>query len=204
MSGRAENKDSRLEDDGKLASRCLGGDRDAWETLVRRYQRKVWNIAYHFVGRAAEADELAQEIFVRVFEGLRSFDTSGSFAAWITRVARNHCIDHYRRRRLEKALTTSEEGQADSLAAPLAADPYVALERKDLAAWIRSALDRLPEELRQAVVLRDLQDMSYEEMATLLDVPLGTVKSRINRGRLELARLLMLRRREWTGSRALR
>jgi len=194
-----------LEDDGKLASRCLGGDSDAWETLVRRYQRKVWNIAYHFVGRAAEAEELAQEIFVRVFEGLPSFDTSGSFAAWLTRVARNHCIDHYRRRRLEKTLTSEEDGQAAAtLAASTALDPYVVLERKDLAAWIRTALDRLPEELGQAVVLRDLQEMSYEEMAALLDVPLGTVKSRINRGRLELARLLMLRRREWTGSRELR
>ncbi len=183
-----------MEDDGKLASRCLGGDSDAWETLVRRYQRQVWNIAYHFVGRAAEADELAQEIFVRVFEGLSSFDTSG-----------NHCIDHYRRRRLEKTLTSEEDGQATAtVAAPAALDPYVLLERKDLAAWIRTALDRLPEELRQAVALRDLQEMSYDEMAALLDVPLGTVKSRINRGRLELARLLILRRREWTGSRELR
>jgi RNA polymerase sigma-70 factor (ECF subfamily) len=201
VSGQAENKDSRLQDDGELVNRCLGGEEDAWEALVRRYHRRVWNIAYHFVGRAAEADELTQEIFVRVFQGLESFDTGGSFAAWITRVARNHCIDHYRRRRLEKAITTEERGEASVPEAPRATDPYVALEHKDLAAWIRTALDHLPDELKQAVVLRDLQEMSYDDMAELLDVPLGTVKSRINRGRLELARLLTLRRHEWTGSR---
>jgi RNA polymerase sigma-70 factor (ECF subfamily) len=188
-----------LDDDAQLARGLLQGRADAWETLVRRFHRKVWNVAYHFVGRAEEADELTQEIFVRVFEGIQSFDPSGSFPAWLLRVARNHSIDHYRRRKLEKTLTSREDpAEAAAQAAGSGPDPQALLERKDLAAWIRAALDRLPDELRQAVLLRDLREMSYEEMAAVMEVPLGTVKSRLNRGRLELARLLRLRRREWS------
>jgi RNA polymerase sigma-70 factor (ECF subfamily) len=150
------------------------------------------------VGRAEEADELTQEIFIRVVEGLASFDLKGNFPAWLGRVARNHCIDHYRRRKLERALTVEERSEAVAERIPNRSDdPARRLEQKDLAAWIQTALKRLPDELREAVRLRDLQDMTYEEMAELLEVPLGTVKSRLNRGRLELARLLRLRRREW-------
>ena len=112
-------------------------------------------------------------------------------------LARNYAIDQYRRRRREKALTSDKE--LPEVKAPThRSDPHAALEHKDLAEWIRSALARLPEELGQAVVLRDLQEMSYEEMAELLEVPLGTVKSRLNRGRLELARHLKRRRGEWS------
>ncbi|MFQ5790273.1 MAG: RNA polymerase sigma factor [Acidobacteriota bacterium] len=182
--------------DEELAGRCLRGDDEAWETLVGLYQRKVWNVAYHFTGRAAEADELTQEIFLHVLGALRSFHPGSSLQAWLLRVARNYSIDHYRKGRRERALTVEGEDDNHILqqAPSQAADPQVALEQKDLSAWIRSALNRLPEEIRQAVSLRDLQEMSYEEIAQLLDVPLGTVKSRINRGRLEIARQLKRRR----------
>lgn len=183
--------------DEELTSRCQRGDDHAWEILVNRYQRGVWHVAYHFTGRVDEADELTQEIFLHVLGALKHFDPSGSMGAWLRRVARNYAIDQYRRRRREKALTSDKE--LPEVKAPVhRSDPHAALERKDLAEWIRSALDRLPEELGQAVVLRDLQEMTYEEMAELLDVPLGTVKSRINRGRLELARHLKRRRSEWS------
>ena len=139
---------------------------------------------------------LRKRFFCMSWGPLKHFDPSGSMGAWLRRVARNYAIDQYRRRR-EKALTSDKE--LPEVKAPVhRSDPHAALERKDLAEWIRSALDRLPEELGQAVVLRDLQEMTYEEMAELLDVPLGTVKSRINRGRLELARHLKRRRSEWS------
>jgi len=188
-------------EESHLVSRCLKGEPDAWQELVRRYHRKVWNVAYHFVGRAEEADELTQEIFIRVYQNLGSFEPSGNLSGWLLRVARNYCIDHYRRRRVEKTLTSSDEPDpAVGGPASEAPSPHDVLEQKDLAHWIRTALDRIAPELRQAVVLRDLQEMSYEEMAALLEVPLGTVKSRINRGRIELSRLLTLRRGEWSSA----
>ena len=120
-------------------------------------------------------------------------------AAWLGRVARNYAIDNYRRRRRELAFTTHADNQDEIIAkahdrSP-SSSPHAALEQKDLAAWIRSSLDRLPVELSQAVMLRDLQEMSYDDMAQLLGIPLGTVKSRINRGRLELARQLGVSRK---------
>jgi RNA polymerase sigma-70 factor (ECF subfamily) len=191
-----------LTDDGELARRCAGGDEDAWRLLVARFQRKVWNVAYQFTGRADEAEELAQEIFLHLLSALRTFDSAGSLPAWIQRVARNYAIDHYRRRRRERALVADgEEAEALVLTARDTSgrnDPHRSLEEKDLSGWLRGVIDRLPSELGQAVILRDLQEMSYEEMAQALEIPLGTVKSRINRGRLELARLLSRRRGEWS------
>lgn len=189
-------------EDGELARRCAGGDEEAWRVLVGRFQRKVWHVAYQFTGRADEAEELTQEIFLHLLSALRTFDASGSLPAWLQRVARNYAIDHYRRRRRERSMVVdgeeSEELVAVARDTTVGNDPHRALEEKDLAAFLRQVIDRLPSELGQAVILRDLQGMSYEEMATNLEIPLGTVKSRINRGRLELAKLLKRRRAEWS------
>jgi RNA polymerase sigma-70 factor (ECF subfamily) len=189
-------------EDGELARRCAGGDEEAWRVLVGRFRRKVWHVAYQFTGRADEAEELTQEIFLHLLSALRTFDRSGSLPAWLQRVARNYAIDHYRRRRRERSMVVdgeeSEELVAVARDATVGNDPHRALEEKDLAAFLRQSIDRLPSELGQAVLLRDLQEMTYEEMATVLEIPLGTVKSRINRGRLELAKLLKRRRTEWS------
>jgi RNA polymerase sigma-70 factor (ECF subfamily) len=190
--------------DDELARRCATGDEDAWKILVSRFQRKVWNVAFQFTGRADEAEELSQEIFLHLLSALRTFDAGGSLPAWLQRVARNYAIDHYRRRRRERSMVLdgeeSEELVAVARDTTAGHDPHRALEEKDLAAFLRRVIDRLPSELAQAVILRDLQGMSYEEMATSLAVPLGTVKSRINRGRLELAKLLKRRRGEWSAA----
>jgi len=175
----------------------------AWATLVEQYQRRIWHVAFQFTGRADEAEELTQEIFLHLLKVLKSFDSSGSLPAWIQRVARNYAIDHYRRRRRERALVTEGEDFDDAVRLTPDhsgdANPHRALEEKDRADFLRAGIDKLPAELSQAVILRDLQGMSYEEMATTLRVPLGTVKSRINRGRLELARRLSRKRSEWSG-----
>jgi RNA polymerase sigma-70 factor (ECF subfamily) len=191
-----------LQGEQDLAGQCLKGDEAAWETLVARYHRKVWNVAYQFTGRVEEADELTQEIFLHVTGALKSFEPGGNLAAWLLRVARNYAIDNYRRRRRELAHTATFEDQHEVVQRTKSpsrmSNPDTALVQKELATWIRSALDRLPKELGQAVLLRDLQEMSYDDMVHALDVPLGTVKSRINRGRLELARQLKRRRSEWS------
>jgi RNA polymerase sigma-70 factor (ECF subfamily) len=191
-----------LLEDGELARRCARGDEEAWRSFVGRFQKKVWNVAFQFTGRADEAEELTQEIFLHLLSALRTFDASGSLPAWLQRVARNYSIDHYRKRRRERSLVVAGEESEELVAVardPAASsDPHRALEEKDLAGWLRGVIDRLPSELGQAVILRDLQGMTYEEMAEMLQIPLGTVKSRINRGRLELARLLKRRRAEWS------
>ncbi len=189
-------------EDAELARRCAQRDESAWAMLVERYQRRIWHVAFQFTGRADEAEELTQEIFLHLLAAFASFDSSGSLPAWIQRVARNYAIDHYRRRRRERSLVADGEEFENVVRftedADASSDPHRALEHKDLSGWLRDTIDKLPVELAQAVILRDLEEMSYEDMARALNVPLGTVKSRINRGRVELARRLKRRRAEWS------
>ncbi len=158
--------------------------------MVRLYWRKVFNVAYKFVGRHDEAEDLTQDIFLKLFKSLATFDRRANFQTWLISVSRNLCIDHYRSVRKERE-TIDRGVNADDLS-PVSTEvgPHLALERVDLAAQLRRALQELPAALRTAVVMRDLQDMSYQEIADRLDLPEGTVKSRINRGRRELARQL--------------
>ncbi len=173
-----------------LIAQCLSGDQAAWETIVRQNWRKVFNVAYKFVGRHEEAEDLTQDIFLKIFKALNTFDRRANFQTWIVSISRNLCIDHYRSVRKERQ-TIAREVVADDLQ-PASKDrgPYAAAEHQDLRAMLKVALEALPKTLRTAVVLRDLQELSYQEIADRLRLPEGTVKSRINRGRLELARQL--------------
>jgi len=171
-----------------LIERCLKGDQRAWDEIVRLYWRKVFNVAYKFVGRQDEAEDLAQDIFLKLFRSLKTFDRRANFSTWLISVSRNLCIDHYRSMRREHDVVTHDVDVV-TLARPSALDsPQVALERRDRVALLRAALDKLAPSLRTAVMLRDIQELSYQEIAEKLGVPEGTVKSRINRGRTELAR----------------
>ena len=173
-----------------LIEQCLSGDQAAWETVVRQNWRKVFNVAYKFVGKHDEAEDLTQDIFLKIFKALASFDRRANFQTWIISISRNLCIDHYRSVRKERQ-TIAREVDAGDLQ-PVSSDrgPYAAAEHQDLRVLLRQALQVLPVTLRTAVVLRDLQELSYQEIAERLELPEGTVKSRINRGRLELARQL--------------
>lgn len=173
-----------------LIERCLGGDQVAWEQIVRQHWRKVFNLAYKFVGRHDEAEDLTQDIFLKIFKALKTFDRRANFQTWLISISRNLCIDHYRSVRKERE-TMARDVDA-SVLAPVSRErgPYAELEQVDLKHLIRLALAELPPTLRQAVVLRDLQEFTYQEIADQLGLPEGTVKSRINRGRLELARQL--------------
>jgi RNA polymerase sigma-70 factor (ECF subfamily) len=171
-----------------LIQRCLNGDQAAWEEIVRRHRRKVFNVAYKFVGRHEEAEDLTQDIFLKIFKSLDTFDRRANFQTWLISVSRNLCIDHYRSVRKERETIDRGVDAADlSPAAPLE-NPVAVLEHRDRVALLRLALAELPETLRSAVVMRDLQELSYHEIAEQLGLPEGTVKSRINRGRTELAR----------------
>ena len=176
--------------DAELIERCLGKDNAAWELVVVRYRRKVFHIAYKFTGKHDEAEDLQQEIFLKVFRSLEKFHRDADFSTWLSSVARNYCIDHYRASKREKEVLV-EDALAYDLAPASSGNPYRALEAKDRSGLVRRGLDQLPGKLREAVILRDLQGLSYQEMASRLALPEGTVKSRINRGREELARLLL-------------
>jgi RNA polymerase sigma-70 factor (ECF subfamily) len=176
--------------DAELIERCLRKDNAAWEAVVVRYRRKVFHIAYKFTGRHDEAEDLQQEIFLKVFRALDKFHRDADFSTWLSSVARNYCIDRYRASKREKEVLV-EDALAYDLAPAASGNPYRALEDKDRSSLVRRGLDQLPGKLREAVILRDLQGLSYQEMALRLALPEGTVKSRINRGREELARLLL-------------
>ena len=184
-----------------LIERCLAGDQLAWELVVRQYRRKVFNVAYKFVGKHDQAEDLTQDIFLKVFRSLHTFDRRANFQTWLVSVSRNLCIDHYRSVRKERE-TIDRDVDASELS-PLSREPGpgAALEQQDRVALLREALGGLPETLRTAVVMRDLHELSYQEIADRLRLPEGTVKSRINRGRTELARqILTLRGDDFRGA----
>jgi RNA polymerase sigma factor (sigma-70 family) len=173
-----------------LIEQCLSGDQAAWETIVRQNWRKVFNVAYKFVGKHDEAEDLTQDIFLKIFRALSTFDRRANFQTWIISISRNLCIDHYRSVRKERQTIAREVDTGDLQPASTDRGPYQAAEHQDLRGLLRQALQALPTTLRTAVVLRDLQELSYQEIADRLGLPEGTVKSRINRGRIELARQL--------------
>src|SRR5713226_3452684 len=171
-----------------LIQRCLQGDQVAWEQIVRQHWRKVFNLAYKFVGKHDEAEDLTQDIFLKIFKSLDTFDRRANFQTWLISVSRNLCIDHYRSVRKERD-TIDRAVNANELS-PASNDvgPVQALEQRDRVELLRKAMAELPETLRTAVLMRDIQELSYQEIADQLRLPEGTVKSRINRGRTELAR----------------
>ena len=173
-----------------LIEQCLAGDQAAWEQIVRQNWRKVFNVAYKFVGKHDEAEDLTQDIFLKIFKALNTFDRRANFQTWIISISRNLCIDHYRSVRKERQTIARDVDSNDLQPATTERGPYAQAEHQDLRAQLRQALDALPLTLRTAVVLRDLQELSYQEIADRLGLPEGTVKSRINRGRIELAHQL--------------
>lgn len=180
-----------MEPDAQLIQSCLRGDGPAWEELVRRHTRRVYNLCYRFTGNAAVTEDLTQEVFLRVYRTLPSYQpVYGAFPTWLTSVTRNLLVDHYRRTRRDR-LTDSIDAmpQLEEAHSPVRSPDRLA-QAAELSEQLQRGLARLSPELREAVVLRDLQELDYNEIRIVLQVPEGTVKSRINRGRIELARIL--------------
>lgn len=182
----------RMDADAELVDRCLRGSEGAWEQLVRVHSGLVYGACYRFTGRADQARDLTQDVFLRVFRSLHTYRSeSGAFKTWLVRLTRNLLIDHYRKNKKEQKVDSIEDqawgleetggigGQADRT-----------LRSREAGELLQAGLAQLSPELREAVILRDLQEMEYKEIASALAVPEGTVKSRINRGRRELARRL--------------
>jgi RNA polymerase sigma-70 factor (ECF subfamily) len=168
--------------------RAADGDQAAWDTIVQTYWRKVFNVAYRFVGTYEEAEDLTQEIFLKVFRSLGTFDRRANFQTWLISVSRNFCIDRYRSGRRDREVFAREVDASTVQAEAPGMNAQARVELHDRVALLREALRALSPPLRTAVLLRDVHELSYQEIAEQLGVAEGTVKSRINRGRAELAR----------------
>jgi RNA polymerase sigma-70 factor (ECF subfamily) len=176
--------------------RAADGDQSAWDTIIRTYWRKVFNVAYRFVGTYDEAEDLTQEIFLKVFRSLGTFDRRANFQTWLISVSRNLCIDRYRSGRRDRQVFAREVDAATVQAESAGPSPQARVETQDRISLLREALRGLSPALRTAVLLRDIHELSYQEIAVRLGIAEGTVKSRINRGRAELARQIQRLRAE--------
>jgi RNA polymerase sigma-70 factor (ECF subfamily) len=177
--------------DAELVQRCQGGDQQAWAEIVRQFSRRIYNLAYRFTSSHGAAEDLTQEVFIRVYRSLDQYDSSlGDLSNWLMRLARNLIIDDYRKR--QRTPTDSGDDLADHeyrLRTSLDS-PHRALERQERRLQVLAAINKLSPDLRECVILRDIEELTYQEIVELLQIPEGTVKSRINRGRIELAKVL--------------
>jgi len=176
----------------ELVRRCRAGDGAAWEEIVQNYSRRIYNLAYRFTSRSDTAEDLTQEVFVRVYRSLDQYDPKqGDLQNWLMRLARNLIIDDYRKRQ-----RTPHDNQADDLAdhsyhlCSRSNTVQQEMERRELGQQVQAGIDRLSPDLRTCVILRDIEGFAYEEIATTLNISVGTVKSRLARGRQELRRKL--------------
>jgi RNA polymerase sigma-70 factor (ECF subfamily) len=157
--------------------------------LVNAYSQKILNMAYQFTGSRPEAEDQTQEIFLKVFHSLSKYDTEKNFSAWLLTLAKNHLIDTYRRTRWERKNRDEfdenlpSRGQAED-------NPEDALLQRERQKVLWRGLNSLPADIRLAIILKEIQGKKYEEVAEVLGLPVGTAKSRINRGKLQLAKLL--------------
>ena len=182
-----------------LATRCLAGDQAAWRQLITCQHKRVYALCFRFTGDRTAAEDVTQDVFLKIYRNLATFDPAkGAFSTWITTLTRNLLVDHYRRARQDRLTESIDVSQSPDDDGPTLserlADPRPTQEHRvaglELKATIQAALAKLSPDLREAVILRDLEDMDYKEIALVLKIPEGTVKSRISRGRGELARLL--------------
>jgi len=169
-----------------LIEQCLSGDQVAWETIVRQNWRKVFNVAYKFVGKHDEAEDLTQDIFLKIFKALNTFDRRANFQTWIISISRNLCIDHYRSVRKERQTIAREVDTTDLQPASRERTPYALAEHRDLRSQLKQALETLPSTLRTAVVLRDLQGLDAAEVCELLQLSDGNQRVLLHRARAKV------------------
>jgi RNA polymerase sigma-70 factor (ECF subfamily) len=182
-----------------LVRRCVAGDAAAWQEIVQQYNRRIYNICYRFSGSQDDAADLTQEVFIKIYRTLGTFDgTRAAFMTWVTTVTRNLLVDHFRKGKYDRitdSLEATPGGNEDGLTVgeqleDHSVSPEQRVQSQQAQKMVHEALQKLSPELREALILRDLQDMDYKDIALVLKIPEGTVKSRINRGRTELARVL--------------
>lgn len=182
-----------------LLEKSKAGDVAAFEMLIEAYQKKIFNLAFRMIGNYDDAGDLAQEALIRIFKSISNFKEQSSLSTWIYRITTNVCLDEIRKKKNRKVLSLDEEIHVDDgdMQRQIMSDdplPDELMEKEELRQIISSAIDSLPEEQKLVITLRDIQGLSYDEIARVLDCPAGTVKSRINRARFALKNVLLAKR----------
>jgi len=165
--------------------------------LVDAYSKRIFNLAYQFSGSYEEAEDLTQDIFLKLYGSLSKYDFERNFSAWLLTLSRNHLIDNYRKTKWEKK--SRDEFAEHLLASDAALGPEAKVLQQESQKRVWEGFNHLSSEVRMAVILRDIQGKNYEEIAEIMDLPVGTIKSRISRGRLQLAKILKERKEEKDG-----
>jgi RNA polymerase sigma-70 factor, ECF subfamily len=176
----------------ELVRRVRSGDGSAWEDIVSAFSRRIFNLAYRFTSSPEAAEDLTQDVFIRIYRTLDQYDAKqGDLANWLMRLARNLIIDDYRHRARnpQNSMADAVDDHSYHLRA-VGNSAQKEIERKELASQVQAGIDKLPSDLRTCVILRDIEELTYQEIVDVLKIPEGTVKSRINRGRIELAKIL--------------
>ena len=176
----------------ELVRRVRSGDGSAWEDIVSAFSRRIFNLAYRFTSSPEAAEDLTQDVFIRIYRTLDQYDAKqGDLANWLMRLARNLIIDDYRHRARnpQNSMADAVDDHSYHLRA-VGTSAHKEIERKELASQVQAGIDKLPTDLRTCVILRDIEELTYQEIVDVLKIPEGTVKSRINRGRIELAKIL--------------
>jgi len=181
-----ENSSSPASPDLFLARRAAKADPRAWDEIIELYGERIYNLAYRFTGNSGEAEDLTQDIFLKLYRNLDRYRGDVPLMAWALRLSRNLCIDHYRHHRTRKQAETVSDEVLQHM--PSTDDPQSRSQVRERRRLVHQALADMSESLASVLMLRDLQGLSYEEIAGFLEVPVGTIKSRLNRGRRELVR----------------
>lgn len=174
-------------DDSRLIQECLRGRSEAYAALVRKYQDRLYNTVFRMTGNAEDARDLVQDAFVQAYRALDRFQGDSAFYTWLYRIAVNAAISHKRRHKVLASLEANSRGSSFDPADDTAhSDPGSRLEQDDRDRQVREAIDGLPSEYRAVLVMKEIDGHKYETIAHMLDCPIGTVRSRLHRARLEL------------------
>jgi len=173
-----------------LLGQCRAGDQLAWEALVRKYQARIFSLAFHYLGNTEEAKDAAQDIFLRIYRNIVQCQDAGMFLPWLIKISRNHCIDLIRRKAARPQTSNLPIDEIPEIANP-DLNPEEKWKAKSRRKLIHRALLQLSVLNREMVILKDIQGMKFEQIASLLNIPIGTAKSRSNRARLELSQKVL-------------